>query len=136
MEISYRENPIIELKDFMAILERSTLGQRRPMHDFAAMQTMLDHANVYVGAYDGDTLVGLARGMTDFVYTTYLADLAVDVDYQHRGIGKELLIRVKKLHPRAKLILLAAPAAQGYYPKIGMQRHEHCFFIDDVNEIR
>jgi predicted N-acetyltransferase YhbS len=91
---------------------------------------------VYVGAYHGEQLVGLARCMTDFVYTTYLADLAVDEDYQHQGIGKQLIIEVKKFLPRAKLILLAAPAAEGYYPKIGMQRHEHCFFINDESEIK
>lgn len=136
MVISYKENPSLSVEDFMEILEKSTLGQRRPMQDVAAMQLMLDNANVYVGAYDGEKLVGLARGMTDFVFTTYLADLAVDEAYQHHGIGKELLKKVKNMHPRAKLILLAAPAAQEYYPKIGMQKHDYCFFINDVQEIQ
>ncbi|CAM3401896.1 GNAT family N-acetyltransferase [Aquirufa ecclesiirivi] len=136
MVISYKENPSLSVEDFMEILEKSTLGQRRPMQDVAAMQLMLDNANVYVGAYDGEKLVGLARGMTDFVFTTYLADLAVDEAYQHHGIGKQLLKKVKNMHPRAKLILLAAPAAQEYYPKIGMQKHDYCFFINDVQEIQ
>ncbi|MHA8104510.1 GNAT family N-acetyltransferase [Aquirufa nivalisilvae] len=136
MDIYYRENPTLNVEDFIEILEKSTLGQRRPLQDVAAMQLMLENANVYVGAYAGEKLVGLARGMTDFVFTTYLADLAVDEAFQHQGIGKELVIRVKKMHPRAKLILLAAPAAQAYYPKIGMQKHDFCFFIDDVNEIQ
>ena len=136
MVITYKENPPLSLALFIEILDKSTLGQRRPLHDVSAMQLMLDHANVYVGAYHGEKLVGLARGMTDFVYTTYLADLAVDEAYQHQGIGKELLKIVKNMHPRAKLILLAAPAAQAYYPKIGMQKHDYCFFIDDVKEIQ
>jgi len=73
--------------------------------------------------------------MTDFVFTTYLADLAVDEKYQHQGIGKEL-IRILKINiPKAKLILLAAPAAEAYYPKIGMQNHLHCYFIDQEREI-
>ncbi|CAM4196395.1 GNAT family N-acetyltransferase [Cytophagaceae bacterium 50C-KIRBA] len=136
MVISYKEIPSLTVETFMEILDKSTLGQRRPLHDVAAMQLMLDNANVYVGAYDGEKLVGLARGMTDFVFTTYLADLAVDEAYQHQGIGKQLLKKVKNMHPRAKLILLAAPAARGYYPKIGMQKHDYCFFIDDVHEIQ
>lgn len=135
MEITYQINPILSVQDLIQILDKSTLGLRRPLKDIEAMQSMLDHANVYIGAYQGDQLIGLARGMTDYVYTTYLADLAVDVDYQHLGIGKQLLKEIKKFIPRAKLILLAAPAAEGYYPKIGMQRHEHCFFINDVSEI-
>lgn len=136
MEVFYQINPPLHVQDLISILDRSTLGLRRPLNDLAAMESMLAHANVYVGAYQGDQLIGLARCMSDFVFTTYLADLAVDEDYQHQGIGKQLIIEVKKFLPRAKLILLAAPAAEGYYPKIGMQRHEHCFFINDESEIK
>ena len=46
------------------------------------------------------------------------------------------LIKILKINiPRAKLILLAAPAAEAYYPKIGMQNHPHCYFINEVEEI-
>ena len=136
MTIRYIPQPKISVQDFVEILEKSTLGLRRPLQDLAAMQTMFDHGNVYVGAYDDDKLVGLARVMTDFVYTSYLSDLAVDMDYQHQGIGRQLIIEVKKFIPRAKVILLAAPAAEGYYPKIGMRKHSHCYVLDDVYEIK
>jgi predicted N-acetyltransferase YhbS len=99
------------------------------------MESMLAHANFYIGAYENGQLVGLARAMTDFVYATYLADLAVDEKYKHQGIGKELIKILKINIPRAKLILLAAPAAETYYPKIGMQNHPHCYYIDDVANI-
>jgi len=136
MPISYIAQPEITLQDFIHILDKSTLGLRRPLADLAAMQLMFQHGNVYVGAYDGSKLVGLARVMTDFVFTSYLSDLAIDVDYQHKGIGKQLIIEVKNFIPRAKIILLAAPAAEAYYPKIGMQKHEHCYFIDSVEELK
>ena len=136
MTIRYIPQPKISVQDFVEILEKSTLGVRRPLQDLAAMQTMFDHGNVYVGAYDGDKLVGLARVMTDFVYTSYLSDLAVDMDYQHQGIGRQLIIEVNKFIPRAKVILLAAPAAEGYYPKIGMRNHGHCYVLDSLDEIK
>jgi ribosomal protein S18 acetylase RimI-like enzyme len=136
MSIRYIPQPKISVQDFINILEKSTLGLRRPMADKEAMQTMFEHGNVYVGAYDGDKLVGLARVMTDFVYTSYLSDLAVDVAYQHQGIGKQLIIEVKKYIPRAKVILLAAPAAEDYYPKIGMRNHGHCYILDSIDEIK
>lgn len=136
MSIHYIPQPKMNVQDFINILEKSTLGLRRPLADKEAMQTMFEHGNVYVGAYDGDKLVGLARVMTDFVYTSYLSDLAVDVAYQHQGIGKQLIIEVKKYIPRAKVILLAAPAAEDYYPKIGMRNHGHCYILDSVDEIK
>lgn len=136
MSITYLPQPKITAQDFIDILEKSTLGLRRPLADQEAMQTMFQHGNVYVGAYDGEKLVGLARVMTDFVYTSYLSDLAIDEAYQHQGIGKQLIIEVKKFIPRAKVILLAAPAAEGYYPKIGMQNHGHCYVLDSIDHIK
>lgn len=136
MPITYQAQPKINVQDFIDILEKSTLGLRRPLADLAAMQTMFQHGNVYVGAYDGDKLVGLARVMTDFVFTSYLSDLAIDEAYQHRGIGKQLIKEVKKYLPKAKVILIAAPAAEGYYPKIGMQKHEHCYVLDSIAELK
>ena len=135
MSINYQVNPEISVHDLIDILHKSTLGLRRPLADLEAMESMLAHANYYIGAYENGNLVGLARAMTDFVYTTYLADLAVDEKYQHQGIGKQLIKMLKKNIPKAKLILLAAPAAEAYYPKIGMQNHPHCYYIDDVTNI-
>ena len=135
MSIIYQVNPTISVQDLIDILKKSTLGLRRPLADLEAMESMLAHANYYIGAYENGQLVGLARAMTDFVYTTYLADLAVNEKYQHQGIGKELIKILKINIPRAKLILLAAPAAEAYYPKIGMQNHPHCYYIDDVANI-
>ena len=135
MSINYQINPTISVHDLIDILHKSTLGLRRPLSDYEAMESMLAHANYYIGAYENGNLVGLARAMTDFVYTTYLADLAVDEKYQHQGIGKELIKMLKRNIPKAKLNLLAAPAAEAYYPKIGMQNHPHCYFINEVEEI-
>ena len=135
MPITYITQPKITAQDFIDILDKSTLGLRRPLADMEAMQTMFEYGNVYVGAYDEDKLVGLARVMTDFVYTSYLSDLAIDEAYQHQGIGKQLIKEVKNFIPRAKVILLAAPAAEGYYPKIGMKHHGHCYILDNVDEL-
>jgi len=81
---------------------------------------MLRHANLICTAWDRETLVGVARSLTDFEFCCYLSDLAVDQSYQRRGIGKQLIaLTQRKLGRRAKLILLAAPKAEGYYPRIG-----------------
>jgi GNAT superfamily N-acetyltransferase len=91
---------------------------------------MIANAAVILTARDGPRLVGVSRAITDFAYCTYLSDLAVDQDYQRRGIGRELLRRTHEaagLH--TSLILLAAPKAQTYYPHIGMTRHESCWVL-------
>lgn len=135
MSITYLGNPPLTTNDFIDILKRSTLGERRPMDDLDAMDQMFRLGNLYIGAFDGSKLVGLARVMTDFVYTSYLSDLAVDEIYQKQGIGKQLIREVQKACPRARIILISAPAAEGYYPKIGMKHHTHCYLLGPQDEL-
>jgi ribosomal protein S18 acetylase RimI-like enzyme len=129
--ISYRTNIRITVHDFIDVLKRSTLDERRPVNDPERMQKMLDHSNVIVTAWSGEMLVGVSRALTDFSFCCYLSDLAVDKSFQHHGIGKELVrLTHETAGPSAQLILLAAPAATAYYPKIGMKQFSHCFVLD------
>lgn len=128
MNIAYHNDRPITAPQFIDILERSTLALRRPVDDPERIGRMLKHANVTVTAWHGDLLVGVSRAITDFSFCCYLSDLAVDEAYQHRGIGKKLIDETHNTAGReTKLILLAAPAAVDYYPKIGMQNFPHCF---------
>lgn len=124
----YKSNKAITPDEFIDVLERSTLAERRPVQDRNRIEKMLQHANVLITAWDGEVLVGVSRAWSDFSFCCYLADLAVDVKYQKQGIGKEL-IRLTHIASgdTTDLILLAAPAATEYYPKIGMQRFTECF---------
>lgn len=110
--------------DYADLLRRCSLGSRRPVDDPARIGSMLDNANLHCSAWVGDRLVGMARSLTDFAYCCYLADLSVDEAWQRRGIGKELVrLTRSSLHPAAKIVLLAAPGAEEYYPRIGFIPH-------------
>lgn len=125
MNITYTTERTVSVEEFRSILNRSTLGERRPVNDDTVLSSMIEHANLTCAAWEGSKLVGIARSVTDFDYCCYLSDLAVDTDYQNHGIGKELISLTRsKLGPNATLILLSAPKATGYYPKIGFTKHE------------
>jgi predicted N-acetyltransferase YhbS len=129
--MQYILEPNLTPAEFIDVLRRSTLAERRPVDDVARIANMLAKADLVVTARDdAGTLVGVARAITDFAYCTYLSDLAVDVVRQGQGIGREL-IRVIHEHAglQTRLILLAAPAAASYYPHIGMEKHESCWMI-------
>lgn len=136
MDITYQTEENLSGDEYTQLLIKSTLGERRPIDDAARMQAMCRNAGLIVTARHNGKLVGVARSVTDKVYCTYLSDLAVDEAYQKQGIGKQLIINTKKQYPQALLILLAAPAAEQYYPKIGMERHNHCFLLRDANNIK
>ncbi|TWU46962.1 hypothetical protein Poly59_59360 [Rubripirellula reticaptiva] len=129
--MQYAIDASLSAGEFVDVLRRSTLAERRPVDDIAKISKMLANADVVVTARDVDgMLVGIARAITDYAYCTYLSDLAVDVSFQGKGIGREL-IRITHGHAGidTRLILLAAPAAVSYYPHIGMQKHESCWMI-------
>lgn len=132
MPLTYQRetHPAFGVDEFIDILYRSTLSERRNMEDVEALRGMLEHADLIITARDEGRLVGIARSITDYQLCVYLSDLAVDVDYQGRGIGRELIRLTHEaagLH--AMLLLLAAPGARSYYPHIGMTKHDFCWFI-------
>lgn len=130
MQITYTVEPTLTPAEFVDVLERSTLAERRPVHDPERIRLMLAHANLIVCARDGKLLVGVARALTDFSFCCYLSDLAVDRAYQRQGIGKALVNEVlATIGPDAMLLLLAAPTAQDYYPQIGFTRVENGWII-------
>jgi len=134
--IIYRVESSIDPAEFKDVLIRSMLGERRPVDDLERIKKMCENANLIVAARLDGKLIGVARSITDFAYCTYLSDLAVDIDYQKKGIGKRLIKETKNQAPQAKVILLSAPAAVDYYPKIGMKRHDYRFTLDDIKELK
>ncbi len=135
--VRYRKNAKITPGQFVDILERSGLAARRPVDDAACMAGMLDNGNLAVTAWNGDALVGIARSVTDFYYCCYLSELAVDRDFQRQGIGRELISQTQaELGKHCTIILLSAPKAVDYYPRIGMERHPQAWVLDRKRQIR
>jgi GNAT superfamily N-acetyltransferase len=134
--ITYQIEKDLTTKEFIDVLNKSTLGERRPVDEPERILKMLEHGNLIITARENDVLIGVARSLTDYLYCTYLSDLAVDQDYQKKGIGKELIRLTKLETPRAKLILLSEPKAVEYYPKIGMKQWEQCYVLDNVEDLK
>ena len=134
MNIVVAQEDQLPASEFIDVLRRSTLADRRPVDEARRVEGMLKHADVIVSARDsGGLLVGVSRAITDFHYCTYLSDLAVDVDFQRQGIGRRLIEETHKIAgTRTTLILLSAPAAHEYYPRIGMTRHDSCWIIPET----
>lgn len=125
----YRTGNDLDLDQVIDLYRDSTLGERRPVDDRERMGAMLRNANLVITAWEDDRLIGIARSVTDSVYCTYLSDLAVRLSHQRQGIGRELIRCTREAAPRAMLILLAAPKAVDYYPRLGFTRHESAWWL-------
>ena len=126
--IRYALNAPLSTEAVVCVFNNS--GITRPTQDAARIAQMFANANVVVSAWDGDHLVGVARALSDFCYCCYLSDLAVDAAYQRRGIGDALINQVcHAMGDGVSLILLSAPGAMGYYPKVGFTAADNAFVI-------
>ena len=134
--IEYRTGNDLDLEQVIELYRASTLGARRPIDDRERFGAMLKNANLVITAWEGDLLVGISRSITDFNYFTYLADLAVRVSHQKRGIGKELMRRTQELGGlKTNLLLLAAPAAEKYYPHVGFTSVPNAWILKPGEQI-
>lgn len=132
--VLYDLEPDLASDEFVDLLYRSTLAERRPVSEASTIAGMLASADLLLTARLADgKLIGISRAITDFSYCTYLSDLAVDVAFQRRGIGRELIRRTHEAAgAHTMLILLAAPKAETYYPHIGMRQHQSCWVLDRI----
>lgn len=134
--IAYKTGNDLDIAEVIDLYVASTLGERRPVDDVPRMAAMFRDSNLVITAWDGALLVGVSRSMTDFHYATYLSDLAVRLSHQRSGIGKELIRRTQAAAPQAVIILLAAPKAVEYYPRIGFTQHPSAWVLRPGEELR
>jgi len=128
MGITYKLDIIPDTEKIIDLYKSS--GINRPIADKERIAKMYANSNLIVTAWDISKLVGISRSLTDFCYSCYLSDLAVRKEYQRHGIGKKLIALTKeKIGEHTMLLLLAAPAAMDYYPKVGFEPVENGFII-------
>ena len=130
MSIAYRDDVRLDADAAIDLYRRSTLGERRPVHRPDLFAAMMAHADLLITAWQDETLVGVARTLTDFSYVAYLADLAVDAAFQRQGIGRRLVAETRqRLKPECMIVLLAAPAANDYYAKLGFENNPRAWVL-------
>ena len=129
-EIIYKKDYVPETMQIIEVYQSS--GIKRPIDNVARIEKMYVNSNIIITAWENKKLVGIARALTDFSYCCYLSDLAVRQEYQSEGIGKQLVEEVKKAigtTEEISLLLLSAPNAMEYYPKVGFEAIENGFII-------
>ncbi|UVI28017.1 GNAT family N-acetyltransferase [Paenibacillus spongiae] len=127
--ITYSEDKQLRAIDVAQVFRSS--GIKRPYEDLERIQRMIDHSDIMISAWAGNNrLIGLARAVTDYSYCCYLSDLAVDKEYKNQGIGRELVRRLQAVSgDECSLVLLSAPGAVDYYPRLGFEHTDKAFVM-------
>jgi N-acetylglutamate synthase-like GNAT family acetyltransferase len=129
MDIKYKFDFIPTSEQIIELYENS--GLPRPTNDAERIKKMFENSNLIITAWDNDLLVGVSRSITDWVWSCYLADLAIRQGYKKSGIGRKLINLTKeKLGEQSMVLLLSVPTAMEYYPKVGFTKQESSFIIN------
>ncbi|MGI0072230.1 MAG: GNAT family N-acetyltransferase [Nitrosotalea sp.] len=127
MNVSYVINHDVKPAELATLFENS--GISRPK-DISRLSKMITNANLIIAARENRKLVGVLRALTDFSYSCYVSDLAVDRKYQGKGIGKELLqIARETLGNEVMILLLSSPEADSFYPHYGFEKARNAWSL-------
>lgn len=128
-KIDYKTNVPVETGEIVRLYENC--GLPRPTGDEARIGEMFANSNLVITAWSDAELVGVARSLTDFAWSCYLADLAVRTDFQKAGVGRKLVEMTREaVGERSMVLLLSVPDARLYYPKLGMEKVESGFIFN------
>lgn len=127
MNTIYAREDFLAADEYIDVCRKS--GLNRPVDDRRRVERLLAHSNLFVTARQDGKLVGFARSLTDFCWSCYLSDLAVDKGCQGQGIGKRLIeeTRVAAGIELTTTLLLSAPTAMTFYQGIKMPQADNCF---------
>jgi predicted N-acetyltransferase YhbS len=128
MEIIYKTDFTPSPDEIIFLYENC--GLPRPTEDRERIRKMYENSDLIVTAWDADKLVGVSRCITDWVWSCYLADLAVMKEYKESGIGKKLIeLSKEKVGIQSMVLLLSVPTALEYYPKVGFTQLDNAFIL-------
>lgn len=131
MIIKYRSGIVPPTEDIIDLYDSAEL--ERPLGDKDRIGKMFANSNLIISAWHEEQLVGISRSLTDFSFCCYISDLAVRKEYKCVGVGKKLIQLTKEVvGEESNILLLSAPAAMDYYPKVGFEKVENGFIIKRV----
>jgi len=83
----------------------------------------------YITAYDGDTLVGFARAISDGYYYTNIFDVIVRPEYHTRGIGKRMMKMLREKFKGTYFFLTYTQGRKEFYKKCGFEQNDRAMWI-------
>ena len=95
------------------------LGQKSP----AGLQKSFSNSMFKCFVYEAGKLVAAGRALADGVDCSYICDVAVHPEYQGKGLGRQVVMRLVEFSKdHRKIILYAAVGKEPFYLKLGFKR--------------
>ena len=121
-EVTISETRDVPIAALRALQETAPWARGR---SHAQLRTLLRHSDIFLTAWDGNTLVGCARVLTDFTVRALICDVIVHPAYQGQGIGR-LLVEATEAHPalqHVEMLCLFTTEKHDFYAHLGWEDH-------------
>lgn len=124
--------------DWIALTELyriAPLGDKRPNE----LKFAFSNSPYKCFVLEDERLIGAGRVVADGVDTAYLCDIVVHPEFQGRGIGRDITMKLMELSAgHKKMILYANPGVEPLYEKLGFRRMKTAMaiFSDQQRAIR
>lgn len=99
------------------IYEKAPLGTRQP----ELLERTFHNSDVVCFAWDGDTLVGLGRALSDHTVQTVIYDLCMLPLYQGKKLGSRMLEAIMEKAGTPNYVLWTVPGKEGFYERFGFR---------------
>jgi GNAT superfamily N-acetyltransferase len=107
----------IDWNHLAALFVRTDLGNRSP----DLLETTFRGSQVTVFVHEDGRLIGAGRALSDHTLWSAIFDVAVDPTYQGKGIGVELVRRIREAAGTPNVMLKSAPGKEPFYAKLGFK---------------
>ncbi len=100
------------------IFLRAPLGERDP----GRLRRIFEQSTVCCFAWSGTELVGAGRAISDRISYAAIFDVVVAPEFQHRGIGKQIMQRLMRDAEAPNVILHSVPGKEPFYARLGFRK--------------
>ena len=91
-------------------------------HDPDLHKKAFENSYVTVFVYHDNNMIGFGRAISDGAYQAAVYDVAVNPDFQKKGLGNTIIKNIMSRLPECSIILYASPGKEGFYLKNGFRK--------------
>ena len=99
------------------IFERAQLGTRQP----DVCKRTFANSDLVCFAWDGKTLIGMGRALSDGERQSVIYDLCIAPEYQGKKIGNRMMTEMLERLDTPTTILWAVPGKESFYERLGFR---------------
>jgi predicted N-acetyltransferase YhbS len=111
------ESEGIDWTEAASIFERAPLGTREP----DVLRKTFENSDLTCFALDGDTLVGIARALSDHTVHSVIYDLCMLPEYQGKGLGTRMMEAMLERLGTPGVVLWSVPGKEPFYARFGFK---------------